>query len=144
MMTFNWVVLMHRLPSKGARSILVANIHFLEIMAPLSSISMKKSNWRFEPWDGAASDYQLKSWRNFIFTFRTDPKSIDVSCRYFTNIKIFFHENFKLSTAPRCGQMWWPELTFLSINLHVRLPLQIASFIKRGGLELSFLTPFDK
>ena len=50
---------MPSLPSRGTSSRLVANKHFIENMAPQSSISLKKVE--FEPLDGATSDCHLKA-----------------------------------------------------------------------------------
>ena len=54
------IIKMHRLPNRGASSSLVANKHFIEIMAHQSSIYTKKLNWRFEPLDCATSDSHPK------------------------------------------------------------------------------------
>ena len=52
---------MHRLPSRGASRWLMENKHFIEVMAHLSQISMKKLNCKFEPLDGRQLIATLKA-----------------------------------------------------------------------------------
>ena len=51
-----------------------AGVLVIEIMAPQSSISMKKLNCWFESLDGATSDCLPKSWRNLFSIFKADSK----------------------------------------------------------------------
>ena len=108
---------MHRVPTGGASSWLVANKHFIEVMAHQSSL-WKKLNCSFEPLDMATSDCHPKSWRNVFSLLIQIQKHLMLLFNVLPKLRFFFHENFKLLKAPRCSkhQIFWPELTFWVLN----------------------------
>ena len=66
---------MRRFPSRRASSRQVANKHFIEIMVPQSSISVKKVKCLFESLDGTTSDLAPKKLTKPFSTSKADPKA---------------------------------------------------------------------